>query len=66
MLRDKKVPHTDRLVRSFETTVYLEPKGIVVRPRNEKELLEALVCVLQALKVTLYIISPPKLTTPPF
>jgi hypothetical protein len=55
----KHVPYVDRLIHSVGATVYLEPKGIALRPRNEKELLESLVCVLQALEV-LYVI--PKLT----
>jgi hypothetical protein len=50
-LRDKQVPFVDHLAHSFEVTVYLELKGIVVHPGNEEELLEALVCVLRALQV---------------
>ena len=45
-LRDKTVPHVDHLTHSVNLSVYLKPKGIVARPSNEAELLEALVCVL--------------------
>lgn len=50
-LRDKTVPHVDRLTHVVDMSLYLEPKGIATRPSNEAELLEALVCVLQALQV---------------
>lgn len=53
-LSEKQVPHVDHLTHSLNTTVYLEPKGVVVRPSNEEELLEALACVLQALQVCYY------------
>ena len=50
-LQSKRVPHTDCLVHSISATVFLKPKGVVIRPSNEEELLEALVCVLWTLLV---------------
>lgn len=57
-LHEKNVPHVDHLSHFVDgtPTVYLEPKGIVAQPTNETELLEALVCVLQALQVCYYIL----------
>jgi hypothetical protein len=53
MLQEKRVPNVDRLTHSFDTTVYLEPKGVGVQPSNENEILEAIICVLQALTVSI-------------
>ena len=50
-LKDKDVPHVDALTYADGSTVYVEPKGIAVVPSNEKELLEAITCVLQSLQV---------------
>ncbi|KAM6493366.1 hypothetical protein JOM56_011500 [Amanita muscaria] len=51
LLQDKRVPHVDRLVRHFDTTVILFPRGISAPPTNEQELLAALICILEALEV---------------
>ncbi|RUS22065.1 hypothetical protein BC938DRAFT_475289 [Jimgerdemannia flammicorona] len=57
LVDEKNVPHTDHLVQSYplpgnrEYAVNLEPRGNSVMPRNLKELLEAIICVLQALVV---------------
>jgi hypothetical protein len=58
MLQEKGVPNVDRLAHSINTTVYLEPKGVDVRPRNENELLQAITCILQALTVSISSKSP--------
>src|ERR1700722_27471 len=50
-LKEKAVPHVDTLIHVVDSSIYIEPKGIAVRPSNEKELLKALVCVLSALVV---------------
>src|SRR5258708_2133906 len=51
-LHDKGVPHVDRLVHHFSTTVILSPRGISAPPVNEQELLAALICILEALEVS--------------
>jgi hypothetical protein len=55
-LHEKKVPHTDAFVRAYDTTVILSPRGNAVQPRTEKELVGALVCVLEALEVSAWVI----------
>lgn len=50
LLRIKKVPRTDKLVYFSNTTVILSPRGTANMPKTEEELLEALICVLEALK----------------
>jgi DNA-binding NarL/FixJ family response regulator len=57
-LNKKGVPHVDYLAHSSieeDATrggvVYLGPKGIANKPSNVKELMEALICVLEALVV---------------
>ena len=56
-LEDKHVPHVDALTYAVGETVYVAPKGIAVVPRNEKELLQAVTCVLQALQVCTILLS---------
>ncbi|KIL57061.1 hypothetical protein M378DRAFT_422151 [Amanita muscaria Koide BX008] len=51
LLQDKRVPNVDRLVRHFDTTVILSPRGISAPPTNEQELLAALICILEALEI---------------
>ena len=46
-----RVRCTDNLKRSFTYCVYLEPCGLQIKPNNLKQLLQALICVLTALKV---------------
>ena len=50
-LKKKDVPHVDVLVYSVDVSVWLEPKGIAVRPENERGVLDAIICVLRALVV---------------
>jgi hypothetical protein len=57
-LQVKEVPHVDVLTHVTGSTIYVEPKGIAVRPSNEKELLDAIICVLLALQVCTIILSP--------
>jgi hypothetical protein len=47
----KGVPNVDQFIFAVESTVYTQPKGLAVRPSNQSELLDAIVCVLQALEV---------------
>ncbi|CAI2192821.1 8817_t:CDS:2, partial [Funneliformis geosporum] len=53
ILTKKKVPNVDLLLHANNGSdeVYLGLKGMSVRPNNQKELLEAVVCVLEALVV---------------
>ena len=57
LLTSKGVPHVDRLKLSYiddekhGSVVILEPKGVDVLPRRAKEVLEAVICVLEALMV---------------
>ncbi|KAF8340989.1 hypothetical protein F5887DRAFT_1062542 [Amanita rubescens] len=50
-LQEKGVPHVDALIHAVGSTIYVEPKGIAVKPSNVKELLDAVICVLRALQV---------------
>lgn len=50
-LKEKGVPHVDTLTYEDSPAIYLEPRGIDIKPGNEKALLQAVTCVLQALKV---------------
>ena len=52
ILQNKKVPNVDSLATSFETTAVLTPRGIIKPPQGERELLEALICVLEALQAS--------------
>ncbi len=52
LLTDKKVPHTDSLLRQYGTTVVLHPRGISKPPGTEDELVAALVCVLEMLEAS--------------
>ena len=49
-LNNKGVPHIDSLVHTFDTTVILSPRGIAKPPTSEKELLDAVIFVLEALE----------------
>ncbi|THU97186.1 hypothetical protein K435DRAFT_857810 [Dendrothele bispora CBS 962.96] len=51
LLKEMCVPHVDSLFRSYGTTLVLSPRGIPDEPKTEGELLEALICVLEALEV---------------
>jgi intracellular sulfur oxidation DsrE/DsrF family protein len=50
-LQKKGVPHVDVLIHAAGSTIYVEPKGIAVKPSNVKQLLDAIICVLRALQV---------------
>ena len=52
ILQNKKVPNVDSLAASFDTTAVLSPRGITKLPHGERELLEALICVLEALQAS--------------
>ncbi|CAI2185039.1 13028_t:CDS:2 [Funneliformis geosporum] len=53
ILTKKKVPNVDRLIHADNESgvVYLGPKGMSVKPKNQKELIEAVFCVLETLVV---------------
>ena len=53
LLRTKGVPNTDRLECSSEKKMILSPRGIDYIPKTEQELLDAVVCVLEALEVSI-------------
>ena len=48
-MKEKDVPHVNTLTHLVRSTIYVEPKGITVKPSNEKEVLEAIICILQVL-----------------
>jgi len=50
-LESKKVPNTDELKSFRKYSVLLVPLGIEKEPQNDDELLDAISCVLEALKV---------------
>ena len=52
ILENKKVRHVDSLAASFDTTAVLSLRGITKLPCDERELLEALICVLEALQAS--------------
>jgi hypothetical protein len=62
LLQEKNVPHVDALTHAAGSTIYVEPKGIAVKPSNVKELLDAIVCVLRALQVCTIILRRCMLT----
>ena len=57
LLEDKNVPNIDILMQYYindhvhGSVVYLQPKGMDIFPCQGQEILEAVVCILQALKV---------------
>ncbi len=58
-MEGKGVPNVDKLFASYcdekhGATVYLEPKGISVNPSNQEEPLNAIICILEALKVSIW------------
>lgn len=60
LLEEKQVPNVDRLVKSEtipSSLVCLEPIGSPEKPATEKVLLEAVVCILEALEVGLWVLS---------
>lgn len=59
LLEEKNVPNVDHLQMyrhdsSHGYAVYLQPKGLPDVPRSRKEVIEALICVLEALVVRLH------------
>ncbi|KAF8523783.1 hypothetical protein BU17DRAFT_85664 [Hysterangium stoloniferum] len=57
LLGSKNIPHVDSLVHHFDMTVVLSPRGIAELPKTEKELLAALICVLEALEASRFFIN---------
>lgn len=57
-LQEKDVPHVDALTHAAHSMIYVEPKGIAVKPSNKKELLDAIICVLRALRVCTILLRP--------
>ncbi|KAJ7068355.1 hypothetical protein C8F01DRAFT_1117863 [Mycena amicta] len=51
LLKDKRVPGTDAILTSKALQLYLHPRSIARRPANERELVQAVACVLQMLEV---------------
>jgi hypothetical protein len=51
-LEERGVPNTDSLHYSSGGVVVLQPRGHLVKPKTEKELLEVVSCVLKVLKVS--------------
>ena len=51
LLQNENVPFVDRLLATFDTTAVLSPRGINRPPEDEQELLYAVICVLEALRV---------------
>jgi hypothetical protein len=51
LLKDMNVPHVDSLSHTGDSLVVLSPRGIHDEPKTERELLQALICVLEALEV---------------
>ncbi|KXS10369.1 hypothetical protein M427DRAFT_482572 [Gonapodya prolifera JEL478] len=49
-LRTLKVPNTDTLLGCSADSVWLSPKGLDILPGDEGELVDALVCILEALE----------------
>ena len=58
-LKHKGVPNVDQLdhADTKKGEVYLSPKGMDVRPKDKKELLEAIICILEALVVRMVVIA---------
>jgi hypothetical protein len=55
LLKEKGVPNVDGIAMSYSdcgAVVFLEPKGMSVFPRNSRQVLDAVCCVLQALIVS--------------
>ena len=58
LLRQKNVPHVDSVLNIFDdkshgAVAYLQPKGVNRRPTLAQEVLEAMLCLLEALTVCL-------------
>jgi hypothetical protein len=64
LLEDEDVPNIDVLMQYYinnhvhGSVVYLQPKGMDIFLGQGQEVLEAVVCVLQALKVCRYALQP--------
>jgi hypothetical protein len=50
-LGHRNVPNTDRIVLAKDKALYLAPRGIRVLPKNQMDLRECVVCVLETLVV---------------
>jgi hypothetical protein len=58
ILTEKNVPNVDRLIyaNNKDGVVFLGPKGMSVKPNSPNELFEAVLCVLEALVVSILVI----------
>lgn len=56
LLKEKDVPNVDTLIRVRGTTAQLGPVGEDCLPESEEELLKALICILEALEVSIYLL----------
>jgi hypothetical protein len=52
LMSTKNVPNVDKLLRHSGTTVVLTPRGIADLPKTERELVAALIYILEALKAS--------------
>jgi hypothetical protein len=50
-LRDRNVPNTDYILLAKDKEIYLAPRGIPVPPKNQAELRDCVICVLETLVV---------------
>jgi hypothetical protein len=53
LLQTKAVPNTDHLEDASENRIMLLPRGVDNMPKSEQELVDAIVCILEALVVSL-------------
>ena len=55
MLKQKGVPNVDQIAHANinKGEVFLTPKGMNVKPKSPKELCEAIICILEALVVSI-------------
>ena len=64
LLREKQVPNTDSLVTSHSdeghgAVVYLGPRGICCQQDSPSDILDAVICILEALEVSVHSIPYP-------
>lgn len=56
ILKEKKVPNVDSLALAYADTAhgavaYLKPRGVDARPKDTGEMLDAVICILEAVMV---------------
>ena len=56
LTQNYKIKCVDKLIRSHENVVHLEPRGKEKKPKNLNELLRALICILTCLEVSSLVI----------